>query len=206
MAIKALIFDIGGVLVQRVNRGRRKFWEARLGISADQIPVEVWLSPIGRLALIGRASHEDVWREIGRKFLLTSAELSQLEFDFQDESILDEPLLDFIHSLRPAYKIGVISDAFLDARSRVTALISTDCFDSLVFSAEEGITKPDPVIFTRALDRLGVTAPEAIFVDDMPLNVASAQKLGLHAVQFHNSAQARLEITKIIESEKPLTE
>lgn len=202
MAIKALFFDLGGVLFQRVDRGRREFWELRLGISASQIPVEVWLSPIGRLALIGQATSDEVWQEIGRKFSLTPEELSRLETDFHDESYLDESLLDFIRSLRPAYKIGVISDAFSNARSLVAAVISPDCFDTFVYSAEEGMTKPDPLIFTRALHRLGVTAQETIFVDDMPHNVSVARALGMHAIQFHNSSQVCSDITRILESEK----
>ena len=113
MVIKALFFDLGGVLIQRVDRGKRGIWEKRLGISAIQIAEEVWTSPIGRMALIGRATHEDVWAEVARKFSLVPEELSRLEADFQDESVLDLDLLAFIRSLRPRYKTGVISDAFM---------------------------------------------------------------------------------------------
>ncbi len=202
MTIKALFFDLGGVLIQRVNRGRRKFWEDRLGISANQIPAEVWLSPIGRMALIGQATHEQVWREIGRKFSLTPEELSQFETDFQAESALDECLLGFIRALRPTYKTGVISDAFLNARSRLQSVIPPDCFDIMVFSAEEGVTKPDRIIFERSLNRLGVSAQEAIFVDDIPHNVDGAQQIGICAIQFHDSSQVRSDIDKILEREK----
>ncbi len=202
MVIKALFFDLGGVLFQRVDRGRRKFWEQRLGISANQIAAEVWISPIGRLALIGQATHEQVWTEIGRKFSLTPEELSQLESDFQAEAFIDEGLLDFIRSLRPQYRLGVISDAFLNARSRVEAVITTDCFDAMVFSAEEGVTKPDPIIFERALQRLGVMADQAIFVDDIPHNVDGAQKIGMHAIQFHDSSQVQSEISIILEQQR----
>ncbi len=202
MAIKALFFDLGGVLIQRVDRGRRKFWEDRMGISANQIAFEVWLSPIGRLALVGQATHEQVWQEIGHKFSLTPEELSQFETDFQAESALDEGLLSFIRALRPAYKTGVISDAFLNARSRLQPVIPPDCFDIMVFSAEEGVTKPDPVIFERAMHRLGVSAQEAIFVDDIPHNVDGAQQIGMWSIQFHDSSQVRSDIHKILEREK----
>jgi epoxide hydrolase-like predicted phosphatase len=202
MPIRALFFDLGGVLIQRVDRGRRGFWEKRLGISALEIAEQVWVSPIGRLALVGRATSEDVWAEFGRKFSLTSEELSCLETDFQDESTWESDLLDFIRTLRPTYKTGVISDAFINARARLSLVIPADSFDTMVFSAEEGLTKPDPSIFRRALERLNVSASEAIFVDDIPRIVEGARKLGMHAIQFHNSHQVIANIKTVLEIEE----
>ena len=72
----------------------------------------------------------------------------------------------------------------------------------MVFSAEEGVTKPDPIIFGRALERLEVSASESIFVDDIPRIVAGALRLGIHAIQFHDSKQVKLEIINILESEE----
>jgi epoxide hydrolase-like predicted phosphatase len=204
MTIQALFFDLGGVLFQRVDHGRRGFWEKRLGIKAIQIAEEVWVSPIGRMALIGRATNEEVWTEIGKKFSLTGEELSRLEADFQEESVLDRDLLDYVRLLKPRYKTGIISDAFPSARSRLQSVIPPDCFDTMVFSAEEGVTKPDPIIFERAMARLGVSAEETIFVDDIPRIVAEALRLGIHAIQFRNSTQVKAEITDTLKREGTL--
>jgi HAD superfamily hydrolase (TIGR01509 family) len=198
MAIRALIFDLGGVLIQRVDRGRRSFWEGRLGVDGIEIARQLWLSPIGRKAMIGQASEEEVWVELGRHFSLAPEELNILEKDFKDESSLDVDLLDFIRALHHHYKTGVISDAFLTARSRLQQVIPAETFDTMVISAEEGVAKPDPVIYRRALDRLGVAPSEAIFVDDIPHNVAGAQAVGLHAIQFHDTAQVRQEISNAL--------
>jgi putative hydrolase of the HAD superfamily len=58
-----------------------------------------------------------------------------------------------------------------------------ELFDLVVDSCEEGVRKPDPVIFHTALDRLGVTDPaRAVFLDDFAGNVTAARALGLHGI------------------------
>ena len=58
-----------------------------------------------------------------------------------------------------------------------------ELFDTIVDSCEEGVRKPDPVIFHTALERVGVTDPaRAIFLDDFPGNVDAARALGMHAI------------------------
>jgi len=59
-----------------------------------------------------------------------------------------------------------------------------DAFDVLVISAEVGIAKPDALIFSLALERLGVSAEEAVFVDDFVENIEAARAYGLHTVHF----------------------
>jgi HAD superfamily hydrolase (TIGR01509 family) len=203
MTIRALIFDIGGVLIRSVDKGRRGFWEGRLGVSGNQIAEALWLSPTGRNAMAGKASEADAWTEVGRRFSLERNELLRLEDDFRAESTLEIDLLNFVRSLRPHYKLGIISDAFLSARSRIESVFPAGIFDVMVFSAEEGVTKPDPVIFHRALERLGVPAEQALFIDDLPHNVAAARSLGMMAIQCQNSRQVQQDILKILAGQVP---
>jgi putative hydrolase of the HAD superfamily len=57
-----------------------------------------------------------------------------------------------------------------------------ELFDVVVDSSEEGVRKPDPRIFERTLERLGVEAPRSIFLDDYPGNVAAAEALGIRGL------------------------
>jgi putative hydrolase of the HAD superfamily len=58
-----------------------------------------------------------------------------------------------------------------------------ELFDLVVDSCEEGVRKPDPVIFHTALDRLGVSDPaRAVFLDDFSGNIAAARALGMHGI------------------------
>ena len=55
-------------------------------------------------------------------------------------------------------------------------------FDVLVDGRTEGVYKPDPRAYAIVLERLGVDAAEAVFVDDQPVNVRGAEAAGLAAV------------------------
>jgi putative hydrolase of the HAD superfamily len=58
-----------------------------------------------------------------------------------------------------------------------------ELFDAVIDSCEEGVRKPDPVIFRTALDRLGVSDPSrAIFLDDFEGNVAAARDVGMRGI------------------------
>jgi putative hydrolase of the HAD superfamily len=102
-------------------------------------------------------------------------------------------LLGFIRSLKPNYRTGIVSDAWLDARQNVKQYINNELFDVIVFSAEEGVKKPDPEIYRRALARLGVDPQEAIFVDDRLTNIAGAQQIGMQAIH-HVETQYTFEV------------
>ncbi len=194
MTIRALFFDLGGVLIKSVDKGKRDFWLNRLGVTGIQIAEAVWLSPLGRKAMVGQATEEEVWNDVGRRFSLTTGEQHCLEKDFRDESTLDVDLLSFICSMKIKFLTGVISDAFLSARSRLESVFQPGIFDTMVFSAEEGVVKPDPIIFQRAFDRLSVKPQEVIFVDDQPHIVAGALSLGINAIRCTNSAQVQQDI------------
>jgi 2-haloacid dehalogenase len=64
-------------------------------------------------------------------------------------------------------------------------------FDDVLISGEAKRTKPDPLLFQHALARFGVDATEAFFVDDQPENVEGAERAGIRAIKFIDSASLR---------------
>ena len=57
--------------------------------------------------------------------------------------------------------------------------------------------KPDAAIFQIALNRAGVTAREAVFVDDFLVNVEAARDLGMAAVRFVTPEQTLAELASL---------
>jgi putative hydrolase of the HAD superfamily len=57
-------------------------------------------------------------------------------------------------------------------------------FDVLVWSYQLGMAKPDPAIYRYVLKELGTRPEETLFIDDKPLNVESADALGMQALVF----------------------
>lgn len=69
-----------------------------------------------------------------------------------------------------------------------------DRFRSIVVSGEEKMVKPDPRIFRLALERFGIAAPSALFVDDRADNVAAAAAAGMHAHLFVDEPGLRMRL------------
>ena len=87
-----------------------------------------------------------------------------------------------LHALRQqGTKLGVITNGPTAWQSKkLDALGLAGFFDVVVISQSEGLTKPDPRIFARAVDRIGVTPAEAMFVGDHPdIDVAGARTAGM---------------------------
>ena len=77
-------------------------------------------------------------------------------------------------------------------------------FDELVISAEVGLVKPDARVFQLALGRLDVQPHEAVFIDDMPVNVDAAGRLGMIGIQFVDTRQTLSELQSILELVNPI--
>lgn len=186
MPIKALIFDVGGVLLRTEDLAPRQKWAERFGLGPWELAAAVFNCPASAAATIGQGSEEAVWAAAQGRFNLTADQLAEFRHDFFAGDRLDETLLAWIAARRDPYRTGILSNAWANAREfliRQPAIRAA--FDTLVISAEEGLRKPQPEIYERALRRLGVAPGEAVFVDDMPENVAAARQAGLAAIHFH---------------------
>jgi len=88
-------------------------------------------------------------------------------------------------ALRAAgFTLGLITNGSVRMQSRkLECLALPPMFDAVLISDAEGVAKPDPEIFRRALARLGVDAVHACYVGNHPdVDVAGARAAGLKAV------------------------
>jgi epoxide hydrolase-like predicted phosphatase len=199
MTIRAVIFDIGGVLLRAEDQSGQHKWEKRLGLSQGELSRTVWTSDVSNHAMVGQADEDDVWQYLARQYQLNDSQLAELIADFWSAEQMDCTLIQFVRDLRPHYKTGVTSNAWASARAAITHKFAiADLFDAIILSAEEGVKKPDPRIYQIALARLNVMPAETIFVDDMAENVESARALGMWGVQFKNTTQTITEAQTLL--------
>ncbi len=192
---RAVIWDLGGVLVRTEDWAPRTNLARSFGLSREQLEETVFGGDRGVRAARGEITEEELWSQVGAVLNVPPPEMARLQRDFWAGDKLDTALIEFIRALRPRYRTELLSNAWSGLRKALTnQLRITDAFDDLIISAEVGVIKPDPRIYQLAVERLGVAPENAIFVDDMPDNVAGARAVGLHAVQFRDSAQARREV------------
>lgn len=72
--------------------------------------------------------------------------------------------------------------------ARTAAIL--DQFDAVVESSVEGIRKPDPRIYRLACDRLGVVPENAVFLDDLGINLKPARAMGMITIKVVTEDQA----------------
>jgi 2-haloacid dehalogenase len=70
-------------------------------------------------------------------------------------------------------------------------------FDGIVVSGYERIVKPDPRIFQLLVDRHGVDPRAAVYVDDVPANVAAALAIGMTGLVFTTTEQLRADLGEL---------
>ena len=75
---------------------------------------------------------------------------------------------------------------------------STDLFDTIVESSVVGLRKPDPAIYALALDRLGVEAHEAVFLDDLGINLKPARAMGMATIKVGDPHAAIDELAAVL--------
>jgi glucose-1-phosphatase len=198
--IKAVIFDMGGVLLRTIDKDPRTQLAKKYGLSYTEIDQLVFDSPSAAAATVGAIPEIEHWEAVGKKLALGPDELTAFQESFWSGDALNHELLDFIRSLRPAYKTAVLSNAWSEARATIGGRYKIfDAFDVVIFSAEVKLAKPYETIYQYTLDELGIRPEEALFVDDVPANIEAARRSGMYGVVYQNNPQAVREIQAILD-------
>jgi putative hydrolase of the HAD superfamily len=71
-------------------------------------------------------------------------------------------------------------------------------FDVVVESATVGLRKPDPRIYELVLSRLGVEAPDAVFLDDLGINLKPARAMGMTTIKVTDPDLALVELADVL--------
>lgn len=195
MATKAVVFDLGGVLID---------WDPRYlyrKLLADEAAVEEFLAtvctPEWNAELDrGRPFAEGV-AELVERHPEHAAAIAAYHERWPEMVAGDLPgTVEVLAELRaagvPLYALTNWSaETFAITRGRFEFL---EWFDGLLVSGEERVTKPDPAIFQLLLDRFGLDPTATVFVDDSEVNVAAARRLGFDAIGFTGHEELRREL------------
>jgi epoxide hydrolase-like predicted phosphatase len=196
--IRAVIFDVGGVLVRTVGRENRKRWEKKLHLREWESEDIVFNSDMGIRAQLGQISSDSLWIWVGYRFELSAEELRRFRRDFWADNLVDSQATRLIEALRPAYQTAIISNATNTLRSDLSNRYNiAHLFDVAVISAEEKIMKPEAEIYWRALDRLQREPSECVFIDDAEVNVSAARKIGLQVIHYTKNTELTAELTRL---------
>jgi 2-haloacid dehalogenase len=197
VSVKAVVFDLGGVLID---------WDPRYlyrKLLASEGEVEEFLATVctpewNAEQDRGRPFAEGVAGLVER-YPVHAAAIAAYHERWPEMLGGDIPgTVEVLAELRaagvPLYALTNWSaETFVIARERFEFL---EWFDGVLVSGEERMIKPDPAIFELLLDRFGLDPGAAFYVDDSPANVAAAAALGFDAVRFHDPGRLRRDLAE----------
>jgi putative hydrolase of the HAD superfamily len=146
---------------------------------------------------IGSISEREVHEQVAARLRLGAAQLEDFMADLWAEYLgtPNEELIDYVRGLRGSCRLGILSNSFVGARERETALYHFDkLVEQIVYSHEIGVGKPDLRAFEAACAGLKVRPENCLFIDDVAVNVEAAQTAGMKAHLFEDNART---ITRI---------
>lgn len=170
---KAIIFDFFDV----IHRDPFRHWLKQSGLERNGD-----LHETSRLLDIGAISDEEFYKRLSE----SSGQPSQtVKVIYEDTTFIDYEMIELIKRLKHTYKTGLLSNSSIEYLRQIIRQHELEAlFDVITVSAEVRLIKPDPKIFAHILDKLGVPATEAIFIDDNPKNVEAAAKLGIESIIY----------------------
>ena len=171
------------------------FSPLRRGVPAlAGIPVETWEGEYGQIGPLlnnGRMSKAEAFGHMLAKCGVQATDGLVAEMVRRDQELLlanarlFDDVIPFLQRLRDrGIKIAIVSNCTENTRPLLVKHGVDALADALVLSCEVGSAKPEAEIFRYALDRLGVTAEAAVFVDDQPGYCAGSMAAGIRAVQI----------------------
>jgi len=198
-SVRAVIFDIGGVLEVNPRTGWPTRWARRLHLEVGEFDLRT--SAIWRDGSIGRVTLAEIERQTAEALGLDQLALAEMMEDAWTEYLgtLNTELAAYFAGLRPRYKTGILSNSFVGAREREQEAYGfEDMCDVIVYSHEVGHLKPDRRIYDLVCERVEVLPRDAVLLDDVQANVDGARAAGMTGVLFSCNEQAIADLEALL--------
>jgi len=188
--IKAVIFDIGGVLIEWNDQWIIDDIKNTLLIS-EETARRCWerhLHPLSR----GEISEQEFWT-----LFCSDAGVNV------SNSLHDVMMREFINRFQPnqavisiaqrlkknGYRIAILSNSIEPHLNFLRSKNIDDDFEFAVYSSEVGVEKPDREIYELTLAKVGLPAEETVFIDNVEGNIVGAQKVGMRGIVYTTDQQ-----------------
>lgn len=179
-----MLCDLDGVV---------RLWPAHVVVSAEKaaglppgsVHATAFAADLLPLAITGRISDE-AWRaEVTNRLRVAYPEADAkgaVAGWSASPGVISQPVLDLLRQRR--VPVALVTNATTRLPDDLAALGLASEFDHIINSSRIGVAKPDPGIFTAALQALHLPADQVLFVDDDACHVAAARELGMRSYQF----------------------
>jgi len=203
--LRAVIFDLGGVVFPSPFEAFDAYDHGN-GLAKGTLR-----------ALIRQSSEEGAWAALERGELHMDAFVAALETEASAAgfALYARKMMGLMNSMygprvemvaaierirEHGFKTAALKNNFANERDESTppGLHQLELFDVVVESAREGLRKPDPRIYALVLARLDVLASEAVFLDDLGMNLKPARAMGMTTIKVTDPNEALAELGTVL--------
>ena len=197
--IKAVIFDVGGVLeienkplktIGKINHfGVHEYIAKKLKISLDQYFDSIDTNYA--LSIEGKISEKKTISFLSKNLKTTSKKLIKLyKKAYKKNFKQNKQLFKQAFKLKQlGYKITILSDQWYLSYRALMSDKKYKKFSPVIVSCFVGMRKPNPKIYKLTLKKLKLKPSECIFIDNQEWNIKPAKKLGIKTILFKNNKQ-----------------
>ncbi len=191
--IRAVLFDAGDILYYRQNSGSKLVeFLNEIGLPEMEFPQDK-KSALRDQAYQGLINYDQYQETVLHFYGITRADQLARGKQILDEDANDVQFFDGVPETlcslnSEGYLLGIITDTALPVYVKLNWFERGgfgDVWDSIVSSSELGIRKPNPRIYQAALQQLGVSADQTIFVGHKSSEVNGAKAVGIRTVAFN---------------------
>jgi HAD superfamily hydrolase (TIGR01509 family) len=197
-APKAIIFDIGRVIIQVDLARTSEVFGKRDGLSAEQVWNALQADARWDDWQEGRMTPRDWYKHLSEKFQLS---LSFEEFCANWNRVLDPVTIlpdSLFERLGASCRLALLSNTDSIHVAHIEAAFGfVRHFPVRVYSCRVGTSKPAPAIYHQALRELDTLPEEALYIDDLRENVATAVRLGMTGFHFTSPGEFLSEFSRL---------
>lgn len=197
--IRALIFDLGGVLQikekqrktqnQKHSSGIHEKAAKKLGITLDQYFDA--MDTLYALSIEGKISKKELLKKLSFNLNSTPKKLEKLFYNlYKKEFVLNKQLFKQVKILKKkGYVVAILSDQWHLSKDVHFSKKLQEVFSPAIISCDIGLRKPNPKVYKLILKKLKLKPEQTIFIDNQIWNIVPAKKLGMKTILFKNNFQ-----------------
>ena len=198
MKFKAVIFDLNGTLIDTFSQSE---YESVLGEMATILKaphdefIKSWFDTFRERITGTLDAPPGIVKYICDKLNIGATEgeikrATKVRLDYTINNMIPRPgSIELITSLKSVgYKIGLISDCSIETPKIWPDTVFAPLFDVTIFSCVVGIKKPNPLIYLKAIEQLGVVPQECLYIGDgESQELTGALRVGMNPVLLRMS-------------------
>jgi len=111
----------------------------------------------------------------------------------------NQAMIDFTQTLRPKYKVGLLSNMSAGVMDKYFTQAQLDeYFDNVIISGDTQMVKPEPGIYKLAAKTMSLEASECLLIDDNPINCQGAKQAGMQALLYNSTEQVKQSMAELL--------